>query len=80
MGQRRREATRCIDWEKWSDALRLIHHDHAEIYSHSRTGEQILVRCECPIGHDHGYQDWSAEFPGTEQVSRHSGKPLGSLI
>lgn len=26
------------------------------------TGKPILIRCECPLGHDHTYADWLARF------------------
>jgi hypothetical protein len=26
------------------------------------TGQPILIRCECPLGHDHTYAEWQARF------------------
>ncbi|MCI0157916.1 hypothetical protein KNO15_14550 [Leifsonia shinshuensis] len=26
------------------------------------TGRPILIRCECPLGHDHTYAEWQERF------------------
>jgi|GEM_PF-1814183 len=33
---------------------------HVERMLASRSGEWILISCDCPIGEDHTYADWAA--------------------
>lgn len=31
---------------------------HVETFVDPKTGEAILLRCDCPIGRDHDYAEW----------------------
>jgi hypothetical protein len=35
---------------------------HVERMLASRSGEWILISCDCPIGQDHTYAEWVARF------------------
>ena len=35
---------------------------HVERMLASRSGEWILISCECPIGEDHTYAEWVGRF------------------
>lgn len=35
---------------------------HVENATSVITGRPILIRCECPLGHDHTYAEWRERF------------------
>ncbi|WP_426626199.1 hypothetical protein ACPPVW_09305 [Leifsonia sp. McL0607] len=35
---------------------------HVERATSVVTGQPILIRCQCPLGHDHTYADWQERF------------------
>ncbi len=35
---------------------------HVENATSVVTGRPILIRCECPLGHDHTYAEWQERF------------------
>lgn len=37
---------------------------HVERMLASRSGEWILISCDCPIGEDHTYAEWVERFGG----------------
>ncbi|HEY0247613.1 MAG TPA: hypothetical protein VGC45_05060 [Gryllotalpicola sp.] len=46
-------------------ALRLTPPWHAEVVTHARTGDVLLVACDCELGDDHSYSDRRAHTEGT---------------
>lgn len=35
---------------------------HVECATSVKTGQPILIRCECPLGRDHTYAEWQERF------------------